>query len=289
MLLLPGREKIESRSQLCAAILAGINHCFVLDTVRECVEVQGELPDLDLLRINLSSARLLEGDTPLPTPGSETANRQPVAIATRMEMVGEPVRVTENACVNFQLCASGARFEAVTDENGTRWLAIADVDTGNAQVDVERKAIEGLFLRGARLAAQSYGLEIEQADITLCSSQDRSVGFEVQTVVRRNRLHAAISIAGDLSLDEKLNAEFSGLTCHGKGAIGKLASALIKRHLSDLQSNRFPLLGFNFSGLRMREMNVEVGVEGSLHVKAIFDNQVSPQQTTSPYGSSQKL
>jgi hypothetical protein len=201
--------------------------------------------------------------------------------------VGEPVRVTENACVNFLLCASGVRFEAVTDKNGTRWLALADADTGNARIDVERKAIEGLFLRGARLAAQSYSLEIERADITLCSSQDQSVGFEVQTVVRRNRLHAAISIAGDLAVDEKLTAEFSGLTCYGKGAIGTLASALIKRHLSDLQSNRFPLLGFNFSGLRMREMNVEVGAEGSLHVKAIFGNQVSPQQTTLPHGSSQ--
>jgi hypothetical protein len=49
----------------------------------------------------------------------------------------------------------------------------------------------------------------------------------------------------------------------------------VLRNLGKLQNKRFPLLGFNFGGLRLREMNVEVGNEGSLHVKAIFGTQLA--------------
>jgi hypothetical protein len=290
MLLLPGREKIESTSQLCAALGAGMTRCFALDTSLECVTVQGGLPAVDLLRIDVSSARLIDGESPLPTPPSRTAERERIASAGRLEMLGEPVRVGEDACVNFRFCASGVQFEVMTDENDIRWLAIADAEEGSAEVDVDRKAVEGLFLRGTRIAAQNHGLEIERAGLTLSSSEDRSVGLDAEIIVRRKRLSAAIMVCGHLTLDQELNAGFFGLSCSGKGAIGALACALIKKHLRKLESKRFPLLGFNLAGLKLREMNVEVGTEKSLHARAIFGGtNFGPQQTLQESGSCRLL
>jgi hypothetical protein len=289
MVLLPGRGQIDSSSQLSAALTAGINRAFVPEAPSECVSVQGDLPAIDLLRIDVSSARLVDGNNSLPVPGMETAERQPLGLARRMELVGEPVRVTDHACLNFQLCASDVRLETRTDENNTRWLAIADAEEGSAHVDVDRRAIEGLFLRGAQIAAQGYGLEVERAGLTLSPHQGQSVTFDAEVTVRRRRLSATLSVGGRLLFDQELNAGFSELSCSGKGAVGTLACAIIKRHLSKLENKRFPLLGFNLGGLRLREMNVEVGAEGSLHAKAVFGSHATPQQTSLRHGNSWTL
>jgi hypothetical protein len=289
MVLLPGRGQIDSASQLRAALDAGIARAFLIDTSRECVTVKGSLPAIDLLRIDVSSARLVDGDRPLPVPGSKTAERQPLGSAGRIELVGESVQVSEGGCLKFQFCASGVQLEARTDENEVRWLAIADAEEGSAHLDVDRSAVEELFLRGVQIAAQGYGLEAKQGGLTLSPHKDQSVKFDAEITIRRRRLSATVSAGGHLLLDHELNACFSDLSCSGKGAIGKLASTLIKRHLSKLEDKRFPLLGFNFGGLRLRDIIVEVGAEGSLHAKAIFGGHVSPPDTVLPQESSQTL
>jgi hypothetical protein len=277
MVLLPGRGEIDSTSELSTALSAGISRVFVPEVSSECVSVQGDLPIIDLLRINVSSACLVDGNSRLPVPGVETAERQPLGFARRVELVGESVRVREDGCLNFQLCASGVQLETRTDENNTRWLAIADAEEGSAHVDVDRRAIEGLFLRGAQIAAQDFGLEVERAGLTLSPHQGQSATFDAEVTVRRRRLSATLSVGGRLLLDHELNAGFSELSCSGKGALGTLACAIIKRHLSKLENKRFPLLGFNLGGLRLRKMNVQVDTEGSLHAKAVFGSHATPQ------------
>jgi hypothetical protein len=116
----------------------------------------------------------------------------------------------------------------------------------------------------ARLNFQfcTSGVQLE-ARIDENDSRCQSVIFDAEITIRRKRLSAELSASGLLLLDHELNASFSELSCSGKGAIGTLASALIKRNLGKLQNQRFPLLGFNFGGLRLREMNVEVGTDHS--------------------------
>ena len=131
--------------------------------------------------------------------------------------------------------------------------------SGRIDVSVAKVDLEKLILAVAKREADKQGVAIEDLKLSLTSAGPRAIEGIVQVRARKLFLRGVIRIAARLEVDEKLTAKLSGLTCTGDGAVGAMASNLLRPHLQQLDGRQLNLAALPLGEISLRDIEIAAG------------------------------
>jgi hypothetical protein len=266
MFHLGGRDFPANAKQLRDALTESFAHLLRLPPEKSIVVVEGgAYPAVERIRIDLNGAVVEPGRKSLRPIG--VGNPQPGITVECLQIAGNPIRYQE-AALTLALAAQNARFAFDRDIEGRPLLTLTETQEGRVEAAISKADIEALLLAGARAAAKSQGIAVEQTQLTLTSQGNRSVGVDLRVRARKGFLGATIRVKGRLDVDDELNAQISGLTCDGEGMIGAMACGFITPHLQKFEGRQLPLMAFSLGDVRLRDLTLQVS--DGLRVRAAF-------------------
>ncbi len=214
------------------------------------------------LRVELTGACFTRGFRVSGTPVVEAAP----AMAERLEIVGAPLDF-EGTPLDVQVEAERAelRFAGQPSDGA---LVLANAAGGSVSLSVAHAALEALLHRLATQAAEKQGVEIKKTTLELTARGPRALSFRCEVTAKMFVMSAALSLSGNLDVDEQLNARVSGLTLGGDAMITKLAAGFVRPQLDKLESRVIPLLALAPGGLKLRD--VEIATRDGLDIRAKF-------------------
>jgi hypothetical protein len=225
--------------------------------------------DADRLRIDLSG-----GVVTVPGQLADTAGvgqTQPGPSFKSLEVLAHPV-IAEGAKIHFDLTAADARFNFDRTRAGRPVLTLAAATDGRIIVRVSRTDLQAVVTAKARAAAKEKGVDIERIDFDLTQLGPRSVRLgakaAVQTKALFKTIRGAVTFAGRLDVDDRLVAKLFELNVAGEGMMIALAVNMIRGRITALEGKEFPLTTFALGGVRLRDVQLQVGDE--LSVTAAF-------------------
>lgn len=255
----------ENAADLSAALLGTLRELFTLPSGREPIRITGPYPVLDELRIDLSGASA-RADQRLHRPlGVQQPNPGPSV--REFEVCAEPLLI-ENAAMRLHLHARQAQFHYNRDRRGRAVMVLAAAQDGQVEAHLTRADIEAILLAGAQAAAQERGLTLKDVNLKLTQLDSRSVGIDLHVTVKKLFVTAPFHLAGQIHIDDALNAELRNLTCDGEGMIASLVGNLVRPHLQRLNGRQIPLMALSLGQIRLRDLRLSV--TDGLHIHASF-------------------
>jgi hypothetical protein len=264
MIPLGGNDFPATAADLADSLRAALREVVRLPDERAAVAV-----DADRLRIDLSG-----GVVTVPGQLADTAGvgqTKPGPAFKSLEVLAHPVAV-EGAKIDFDLTAGAVSFNFDRTRAGRPVLTLASATDGRVVVRVSRAELLALVTAKARAAAKEKGVEIERIDLNLTQLGPRSVRLEakapVQTKALFKTVRGAVTFAGRLDVDDRLVAKLSELNVAGEGMMIALAVNMVRGRITALEGKEFPLTTFALGGVRLRDVQLQVGDE--LAVTAAF-------------------
>jgi hypothetical protein len=154
------------------------------------------------------------------------------------------------------------------DGNQKLVLVLHAADSGWIDVSVAKVDFEKLILAVAKREADKQGVAIEDLKLSLSSAGPRAIEGVVQLRARKLLLRGVIRITARLEIDEKLSAKLSGLNCTGEGAIGSIASNLLRPHLRKLDGRQLNLAALPLGEISLRD--IEIAANERVRITAKF-------------------
>ncbi|MFN2507291.1 MAG: hypothetical protein ABR589_00780 [Chthoniobacterales bacterium] len=217
------------------------------------VSLRGDFyPELELLDINLDRAKLRPKP---PRPPAVSGARTAALQVRELRLKGSQLTIGP-ANADLRLRARDVRLDQARDSAEEIVLVLQSAAQGEVELSTRKSELEAAIAALASHEAGKQGVTIEDVSVTLRDRGPRSVSGEVQLKARKLFFSTVIRIAGNLDLDEQLNATVSGLTCKGDGAIGTLACGVLSPHLQKLNGRTFPLMALPLGDVRLRDVRI---------------------------------
>lgn len=218
------------------------------------VRVEGAFPKLDLLRVDLTGARLHRGLRASQAAGE----RAPLCFARVVEAGGAPVHA-EMLPAQFSLRAEDVVLVAADAEAGAgKVLAFGRAGSGTFEISAKRADLEQAMFSAAQEAASSKGAEVKSVDLALESRGPRAVAARATVTAKAMFFTTSVVVSGVIEVDDELNARVRGLDCEGEGMIGKMAAGALRSQFEKIEQQVVPL-GRAVAGLRLRDVTLEAG------------------------------
>jgi hypothetical protein len=263
MIPLGGSDFPTTPDQLADALRAGLAEVLSLPDGRAVVDA-----DPDRLSIDASGAVV---EPHGPTDAAGIGQSQPGPTFRSVEMVAHPLLV-EGARVRFDLTAADVRFNFDRNKAGRPVLLLASAADGRVTLGITKADLIALATAKAREAARLKGVEVERLDLNLTQLGARSIRLEakadVQTKAIFKMVRGAVVFRGRIDVDDRLVARLSELDVAGEGMMIALAVNLVRGRVTALEGKEFPLGTFALGGLRLHDVQLQVGDE--LSVTASF-------------------
>jgi hypothetical protein len=260
MLPLAGPQLPASSQDLAQALKGGLSARGL--SARE-ITANGAWPTLDLVRLDLTGARISRAQLP-DKAGDERCSG---FTASRFELVAAPAEL-ESTPVHISLQADQAEFDFTPAQAGESWMLMQRAAHGEVMVEVARADIERLVQTLATEAAGQHGVEIKGVKVNFTSRGPRAVSITAEVTAKMFIASAALTLSGDVDLDDRLNAQVSNLRFHGDGMIANLAGGFIRPQLAKLEGRKIPLTGFALGEISLRDVQLETGE--TLRLRAQF-------------------
>jgi hypothetical protein len=255
--------------ELASAIEDALRDVFTLPkSAGVTIEGADDFPHIESLRIDLDGARLKGGEPP-PKPAG-VGKRKPGVTIDQLEISGHPIQY-EQTKLDLSLNAAGLTFEFGHDKSGRGLLVLADAEEGNVEAKIKKKDIEALALEAATLAARQQGVSVQELDLDLRSTGERSIAADVRVKAKKLMVSGVLRVAGAAEVDDDLNATLSRLTCTGEGMIGSAAAGFLQKYLKAYDGRQIPLMAFSLGDVTLRDLSVKI--DNSVHVMAAFGSQ----------------
>lgn len=222
-------------------------------------------PELAALRLSLDGATLEE--RPRRRPAPSVGALEPALRVARFTISAQPILV-HGAQIGLTCTARDVRFNQGRDAEGNLLLLLHDAADGKIEIAVALADLEALVLAGAKAGAGEHGVTVEQVQIELRTRAERALDIVVQVRAKKFFLSATVRISGSLTIDERLVARISGLTCEGEGSLGSLAGGFIAPHLARFEGREFSLMALPLGEVKLRDVRLAAGRE--LRVSAEF-------------------
>ena len=247
-----------SSDELVAALEGGLSRRGI--AAQNLAATGGEFPEIENLEIDLTGAHFTK-DFRVSTDAGAPAVR-----VAQFGLSGTPL-LFENTALAVELAITNAAFGfAGAPQDGS--LCLRDAGEGHIVISVEKSALETLAQTVASQAAAKQGVDIKQVKLDFTARGSRALAFRVDVTAKVFVMSAAVSLTGDLEVDEQLTARISNLKLGGDGMITAMAGSYVQPYLDKLQARSFPLLAFAHGTLRLRD--VELSVADALEVRAKF-------------------
>jgi len=260
---LGGHTFPQTKEQLIRAIEQGLSEVFRFPARGNIVSAEGDWPNLDLLRVDVTGA-VANVDQP-PPDFRWVGDRLPAFAAGRLEVSGRPLRLGP-AALTAELLADEARFEYDRDKQGRPLLILAAAHLGTASARMAHADLDALAREAAGAAAEPHGIAVSSFDLDLAQLGPRSIGAQVHVKARKMFLSAGVQVEGRVDLDDAMSARLSNLHCRGDGVLGEIACVAIRTHLHRLEGRSYPLSALG--DLRLHD--VRVSVQDPVRLDAAF-------------------
>ena len=237
----------------------------LVDTESDIVAVvEKAFPELRELHINLDGARVRTGALrPLSISGETT----PAFRVEDFKLSATGISV-DDMPLDLQVHADNLQLHQGRDRDRKLVLVLHAADSGWINISVTKVDLEKLILAMAKREADKQGVAIEDLKLSLSSAGPRAIEGVVQLRARKLILRGVIRITARLEIDEKLSARLSGLNCTGEGAIGAMASNLLRPHLQKLDGRQLNLAALPLGEISLRD--IEVTANERLRITAKF-------------------
>ncbi|MDQ6861108.1 MAG: hypothetical protein M3032_08135 [Verrucomicrobiota bacterium] len=212
-------------------------------------------PQLAEIRITLDGAQL-RSDAPPPSLRSTASG--PALQVARFQISGERISAGP-ATVNLRLDAHGVALDQGRDPSGNVVLLVKTADDGEIEVSADTAAIEQAISAVAKSEASKHGVVVDQVQLSIKSRGQRSLDAEVQLRAKKLFFSTIVRVSAKLDVDDQLNAQLSGLSCNGDGAIGALACGALQPHLQKLDGRSFSLMALPLGEVRLRDVRIATG------------------------------
>ena len=136
------------------------------------------------------------------------------------------------------------------------------------EVSISLSDLENAVHAGARAAGAHQGVNVEDVKIDLRSRGDRALDATVSVRAKKLFLSATVRIKGSLTIDDRLRAQLSGLTCVGEGPLGSVACGFLNPYLQRFAGREFSLLALPLGEVQLRDVRLAAGKD--LQVTARF-------------------
>lgn len=260
MLPLAGPEFPTSADALKIAIEGGLRRFGVAPHE---VQVGGMYPALDSVRIDLTGMQASR--TQRAPVAAEKASGE--LLIAKMEIVAAPAYF-EDAPLELAIRADHARFSYARDAERQPLLTLSGAAAGSVLIEAKRVALEELLHAVAKETAGKQGVEIKRTHLELTSRGPRLLSFRAEVTAKMFIVSAAITVSGQIAIDDQLTGRLSDLRFTGDGMIANVAGGYIRPLLAQFEGRTVPLLAFSLGDLRLRDLQISGGE--SLRVSAEF-------------------
>jgi hypothetical protein len=267
MLPLAGPPVPDSTESLAEALRDGLAHYSI--GARE-VAASGPWPMLEALRLDFTGLSLSRA---LRLPVVKTPGEARIKVGD-FSLIAAPLHF-EDTPIDLSLRATQAAFGFSEAADGTQVLALTDADHGDLALEVSRGALETLLHSLAAGAASEHGVDVKKTRIELTARGPRELSFKAEVTAKMFIVTAAITLTGDLAIDDQLNARLSNLRFSGEGVIANAAGGFIRPRLEKLEGRSFPLMAFSLGSIKLRDLQLHGG--DSLRLTAQFGSDSPPR------------
>ncbi len=80
-------------------------------------------------------------------------------------------------------------------------------------------------------------------------------------------MKTTVTAAGQVDIDDSLNARISKATCDGSGVIGTLACGFIRPYIAKYEGRSISLMALPLGSVRLRDLTVEAGESLTIHAR----------------------
>lgn len=259
MFLLGSADFPQTRDELVASLDEGLR---LFGNVAGVQEAEGEFPRLDRLWVDLSGAQI----TSALRPSEGVGQREQGITVSVFKVTGDPVRF-EQSPIHVRVAGSDVRLAYDRDAGGRPVLVLDAAREGEIEIRVARAELEAILLSLAREAASAHGVSVSDVAVTLRSRGPRSIDFSVAVAASKLFMKTTVTAAGQVDVDDSLNARISNATCDGSGVIGTLACGFIRPHIAKHEGRSIPLMALPLGSVRLRDLTVEAGESLTVHAR----------------------
>jgi hypothetical protein len=267
MLPLAGPPLPDSAESLTRALRDGLARHGI--AVRE-VAASGAWPALDSLRLDFTGLALTRAQR---LPVAKTAGEGRIEVAD-FAVIAAPLRF-ESTPIDLSLRATQAAFAFSQSADGESMLALTDAAHGDLALEVRRDALESLLHDLASDAAGEHGVDVKKTRIEVAARSPRELVFRAEVTAKMFIATATVTLDGEISVDDQLDARLSNLRFGGEGMIANAAGGFIRPSLTKLEGRTFPLMAFSLGSIKLRDLQLCGG--DSLRLTAQFGNDSSPR------------
>lgn len=253
-------------NELSVALKEGWKPVISVPDPQKAVVILGNAyPSLDTLKIDLSDGEL---HPPAKKQKVELNDRVEKNLDVQhLEVCAEPMLV-KKAKLNMRLTADGARIDMERDRRGNPVMLLAGAKSGTLSFDVSRADAESLMLQNAREMASRYGVKVEKMQLLVIPETPRSVQAELYVETKVALIPAGMLFKAHVTVDDKMNARLSGLSCEGDEALGPIIVHFLRPALAKYEGRTRPLVSFPERNMQLHD--VAVRVDDRLHLTAAF-------------------
>jgi hypothetical protein len=222
----------------------------------------GTYPAVNELTLDLTGATVTR-ETRLPVA---KANRDDGVTVAHFSLKAAPLRL-EKTPVRLTLEAHDTRLKFGQDEKKQAALVLTAAGKGEVEVQVQRGDVEELIRSMAAEAAAEHGVDIKDVRLAVATQGPRAVSFRAEVKAKMFVMSATITVSGEATIDDQLNARVSNLKCSGDGMIGNLASGFIKPYFDKIERNPIALMALPLGPVKLRDISLEAGEALTLSAK----------------------
>ena len=181
----------------------------------------------------------------------------------------------EKTPIELSLRATQAAFGFAQSAAGEPIFALMDAAHGDLSLEIRREALETLLHGLAAEAAGAHGVEVKKTRVELTTRSPRELEFRAEVTAKMFIVTAAVTLSGDVTVNDQLEARVSNLRFSGEGMIANAAGGFIRPQLEKLEGRTFPLMAFSLGSLQLRDLQVRGG--DSLRLTAQFGADATPR------------
>jgi len=266
MFPLSGKSFPTTADELATAIQEALEDVLTFPKKSNVIKAtESTFPDLKSLKIDLSGATVnVNQPPPAPQPKGK---RKPGITVGQLDVTGHPIYY-EKSKAELELKAKGLSFDFAHDAKGNALLVLTDAKDGHVHVKIGKDDLQAMLLAAASAAAKSQGVTVQELDVKLESSGDRSIVADVRVKAKKMVMSGVVNVRGRADVDDNLVATLSDLSCTGEGMIGGMAAGFLQSKLKAYDGKKFPLMAFSLGDVALRDL--KISTKGAVQLSAEF-------------------
>lgn len=202
----------------------------------------GDLPALDLLRVDVSRAHMRSDYRPFDFDKSSTTER--TLTVHRLEYVADPLHY-DAASARIRLTADDARLDLIRDAKNARGLVLAGARRGTFDFHAAAKDLSAILsFAPGRAGGKASKLTVVRSEMTFASDDPHTLSATLDLRARWVLLPMTLTLAGRVTASPDGTLTFSDLSATGYDPGGLLAAAFLGPALKKMDGLSQPVCFF---------------------------------------------